>query len=249
MVVEALTLGRILATIETSLLQWESGKLSFKRENSDDSARKESTRFSAFFRRARLHVPFLDIRLDDFSEDGVEHPSLTHADKSRLPLLHDLPIDPLTLCKVACCFERLAECHPGVRVSETLTRVALRLLTSHSARLMRECPVQDLVRLCEAAARTNLTSVREMIGLFARRFVSHLNGPGQHDLSALNAGEFVILVWALGELGVKYAHVGEDASSAHRKLHLVTRLPLVATKPTALDPLSNASVIKLVRDS
>lgn len=112
---------------------------------------------------------------------------------------------------------------------------------------MRECPIQDLVHLCEAAARTSLPSVREMIGLFARRFVRHLNGPGQHDLSALGAGESVTLVWALGGLGVKYYRVCEDASSAHRRLHLVTRVPFIDTPTAALDQLSNASAIKLVR--
>lgn len=183
--------------------------------------------------------------MDELTEDENEQALPTLAERSRLPLLRDLPLDPLTLCKVACSVERLTEYHDGERLSGTLTRIALRLLTSRSGRLMRECPIQDLVRLCEAAVRTDLQPVREMISLFCRRVVHHLNRLGQEDLSILGVGDCVTLVWALGELGVKYAPVEKDSLSPHRRLRLVTKLPFINKEQLVI--LSNPRVIKLVR--
>ena len=239
-VAEALALGRILTTIETSLSQWENGKTSPLKDATTASNKEEATRFASFFGRTRFLVPFIDQRLDDYSEETGDQ-----EEKSRLPLLRDLAIDPLTLCKVACCFERLAVSHEGARASETLTRVALRLLTSRNGRLMRECRIGDLVRLCEAAAHTHASTMREMISHFTRRVVFHLNGPGENSLSRLGPSEIATLVWALGELGVKYTPDKEDASVAHRRLHLISRLPLLDRDQLMV--LSNERSAKLVR--
>jgi hypothetical protein len=242
----SLSLGKILATIETSLLQWESCKLSLKKDGADSVNVREATRFASFLGRSRLHVPFLDQRLDDLMEETSE-PQVQ--EKSRLPLLRDLPIDPLTLCKLACWFERLADRRPGVKTSHTLTRIALRLLTSREGRLLVECPTHDLVRLCEAAARTDLSVGRELISLFTRRVVRLLNSghyrSEYHDVTSLGPGDTVTLLWSLGELGVKYHPKDREKASAHRRLNLVTSLPTL--NKDELIMLSNPSAKNLVR--
>ena len=241
---ESLALGKILSCIEVCLYNWEHCKPSFMKGNDSDApGRKEATRFASFLGRSRSHIPFLDQRLDD--SDDLALPLQT--ERSGLPLLRDLPIDPLTLCKIACRLERLAGVQGGARVTDTLTRVALRLLTTRSGRLMKECPINDLVRMCETAARTESASTRELISHFSRQLVLHLNGPGQDDISTLSPGHHAMLMWALGELGVKYTpNAVEDAAVAHRRLHLVASIPILDSSQLVV--LSHSRFAKLVRD-
>jgi len=240
---ESLALGKILASIETCLFNWENCKPpSIVQESGSDSpSTREAIRFASFLGRSRRHIPFLDQRMDD--SDELFLPS--HTERSRLPLLRDLPIDPLTLCKIACRLERLADNQKGIRVTETLTRVALRLLTSRSGRLMKECPMNDLVRMCEAAARNDSPSTRELVSHFSRRLVLHLNGPGQDGIATLSSGHHAMLLWALGELGVKYTpNEVDDAETAHRRLHLISSIPFLSGDQMVV--LSHTRAAKMV---
>ena len=109
-----------------------------------------------------------------------------------------------------------------------------------------ECPIQDLVRLCEAACRTQFSALREMISHFSRRLVHHLNSGRREDVESLGVGDVATLVWALGELGVKY-RPGEDTSTApHRRLHLVKDLLFPGSGQLVV--LSNSRYIKMVSD-
>lgn len=238
---DALVLGRMVAVIETNLRRWESGDLSSQVSISEA---KEATRFVSFFGRTRVNAQLFDHGLNDESSDDSQD---TSEDKSHLPLLRDLPIDPLTLCKIACCSERLSDRQTGIRPSETLTRVALRVLTSRGGRLMMECPMQDLVRLCEAASRTKFSTLREMISHFARRLVHHLNSGRLEDVSTLGVGDVATLIWALGELGVKYRPDEDTSTSPHRRLHLVKSLPFLGGNQLIV--LSNSRFIKMVSDT
>lgn len=190
-----------------------------------------------------MHVPFLDGRIEDMSESDVS----LQLDKPRRPQLKDLPVDILSVSKLACSCSRLAA-DSGVAVTETFTRVALRLLVSHNSRLMRDCPIYDLIRLSEAAARARSPRLRELVGLFTRRFVQYLNGSGRHEIQSLGACGSIDLLWSLGELGVKYSPDEEDVESAHRRLRLVTAVPFISS-PTA-DSLNRVPIpylLKLVR--
>jgi hypothetical protein len=221
---------KILAAVEADLLLWESGRSAPVAETKSASTRKASTQFSRFFRRALLRVPFLESRLDALSEDASEADAATHLERPRRPPLKDLPIDILSIAKLACACVRL-EAENGIRVSDTFTRIALRLLVSHNGRLMHDCPIRDLALLCEAASRTSSPALREIVSLFARRVLQYVNGPGADQVSSLSTGDAIALLWSLGELGVKCASSSDDISTAHRRLKLVTRVPLMDVAP------------------
>jgi hypothetical protein len=237
-----MALGRILAALETNILQWESGKQFSPHRNQNPSLFREHKILSPFLGRTRVQVALFDQWFDQ--EETEENKIGSFAEKTRLPLLRNIPVDPLTLCKAASCFERLSSIHDGLRARETLTRVALRLLTSRNGQLMRAFPLNDLVRLCEAAARTTLMSAREMISHFVRRFVCYLNDLSSDHLEALGPGDVVILVWSLGMLGVRYLPGKDDVLSAHRRLHLVSALPFL--NEDQLITLSNSRIVMLV---
>jgi hypothetical protein len=240
-------LGRVLSTVETSLLQWESG--SGCSTGSTDSVNKESTLFASFFGRSRFHIPFLDHK-DDDSEDVDEFHlrSLELIGKKRLPLLRELPIDPSTLCRVACSFARLPSSYPAIKGSETLLRIALRLLTSRNGRLLQECPRQDVIRLCEAVATNESPYGREQIGLFVRRVVRLLNESDEESVDSLSSNsprDIATLVWSLGELGVKHQPGQTDIANAHRRLQLIRELPFLSEDQVR--SLPSVCVIRLVR--
>ena len=249
---ESVAIGRILSTIEVALLRWETGEASLKQGAGGNGSVRESTRFAYFFGRKRFNVPFLDQRLDESIEDFDENPVSSHTEKSRLPLLRDLPVDPSTLCKAACCFSRLATKYPAIKGSETLVRVALRLLTSKGGRLLRECPLRDVVRVCEAVATTSSSVGREMVSHFTRRIVRLLNDDAQNEpaklLSLILPHDLATLLWSLGELGVKQLPWdGENEKSAYRRLQLVVKTPLMRTDQMLLLP--NPLLVKLVSAS
>ena len=234
------SLGTILTTIEFSLRHWESCKNEIL-----SSGHSESVRFASFLGRSRFHLPFLDQRIGDPLDDADEAP-VAHSTRSSLPLLRELPVDPLTLCKASSCFAKLKSDHPSFKTKETLTRVSLRLFSSRNGRLLKECPLPDLVRLIEAAALSKVPAYRELIGLFSRRALHVLNELPRDEAGALqlnlSSQEICTLVFSLGELGVSYMpfHGGDD-TVAHRRLHLIARPRL--PNPSSL---AQPSAIKLV---
>jgi hypothetical protein len=237
-------LGKAFAAIETSLLSWENGRLSLNYEY-DGGTAKESVRFASFFGKTRIHIPFLDQKLDESNDDGDDLvPSLSLTKRSRLPLLKDLPLDPSTLCKMACSFAKLSRQHSTISGGTSIIRTGLRLLASRNGRLLKECPIHDLVRLCGAVAKGELSIGRERIGLFVRRVVHLLNDHPTGKPWDTTPWESAKLLWSLGHLGVKFQPDSKDEENAHRRLQLVNDLPLVPVK--YLSELSDASLAKLV---
>jgi hypothetical protein len=235
-------LGRVLSTVETSLLQWEHG--SGCHAESTDSVVKESTRFPSFFGLSLLQLPFLDHK-DDERVDVEEFQNHSLVEKKRLPLLRDLPIDPSTLCKAACSLSRLATSYATIEGSEPLLRIAVRLLTSRNGRLLQVCPRQDVIRLCEAVATNESAYGREQI---VRQVVRLLNDSDEGSASGLSSyppKDIATLLWSLGKLGVKHQPGGNDVASAHRRLHFVQELPFLSEEQVR--SLSSVCVTRLVR--
>jgi hypothetical protein len=235
----ASALGRILSMIKSSLLDWESGALALKADESRVSRNPFS--FASFFGRARFLAQLLDQRSDEPQAEEGDEFSFSFLTKKSLPLLKDLPIDPSTLCKITSSFSLLS--FPG---GEVFARVALRLMTSRSGRLLRECPMADLVKLCETVASHGVPLGRERVSLFVRKLIHLFNTEWASGQSySLFSKDAAILIWSFGELGVKCVSDSgpEDASSAHRRLHLVGRLPLDDVESRSL---TTASCIKLV---
>ena len=250
----ASALGGVLATIEGSLHRWERG-LYQSSSKFDIETGTDGSLFSSFFGKSRLNSKLLDQRIgDQEDEDDYSLTSVFH--KAHLPLLGDLTVDPSTLCKVACGFARLSAKHPYVTGSWTMTRVAVRLLSSKNARLMKECSLHDIVRLCEAAVLSEVAGHgRELIiGLFSRKVVQVLNegldpsydrensSSESVDLAIATPSEISTLAWTLGELGVRHATSDEARQTAHKKLRLITDKPLL-TK----DQISSLNVSSLLR--
>jgi hypothetical protein len=253
----AIALGRILATVEHSLHRWERGECQSHLQDKDDSLSlgNDASVFSSFFGKPRLNLPLLEQVVTD-QDDEDESLLATILDATRRPMLQDLSIDPSTLCKAACAFQRLSAKHRHINAGWTLTRVAVRLLSSKDARLMRECSINDIVRLCEATVLNDVDGHgRELItGLFARKVVQVLNdaldkgGDGGAD-SSINVAsaspyEISTLLWALGELGAKHSLSDEARHSAYKKMRLVSAVPLLTKDEVKL--LDASAVIKLV---
>lgn len=223
---ETMALGRILAAAEHSLHRWE--RVDFAGDVASVDPQAENPLFSSFFGRPRINLPILEQDVnDDDDEDDMALAPLTH---SQRPKLRDLMIDPSTLCKAASAFQRLSKKHPYIKGGWTFTRVAVRLLSSKNARLMKECSVHDVVRLCEAAVLSDVDGHgRELIiGLFARQVVKVMNevleDGSQHDTSInialASSSELSTLIWALGEMGVKYTPVGPGKQLSSKKMRL-----------------------------
>jgi hypothetical protein len=200
-----------------------------------------------------LNLPLLEQTVGDHDDDDDNELAPT-VKKSRRPLLRDLSVDPSTLCKAACAFQRLLVKHPEIKGGWKLTNVAIRLLTSKNARLMKECSVHDIVRLCEAAVRSDQEGHgRELItGLFAHKAVQVLNeildesANGKKQTTSIRIGaaspaEMATLVWALGDLGVKHALPDDSRQTAYKKLRLVTDTPLLTAEEVHLLDLSSAA--------
>lgn len=189
--------------------------------------------FSSFFGRARHLVSILDQQHEESAEEADDLTMPSIAKPTRLPLLKDLPLDPSTLCKLACSFVRLRTRYSFTDGGGRLGKTALRLLTSRNGRLLRECPMHDLVRLCDAVATSEMTIAgRERISNFIRRFVHYLNDFSSDESFPLSSQDISSLLWSLGELGVRY-HPNdskEDAATAYRKLQLVTEIPSIPTE-------------------
>jgi hypothetical protein len=249
-------LGRILATVEQSLHRWERGDCQSPIVD-NGSLSSDASVFSSFFGKPRMNLAILEqMGSDHDNEDELELAPLL--EKSHRPMLRDLSVDPSTLCKAACGFQRLSAKHPHIKGGWTLTRVAVRLLSSKDARLMRECSIHDIVRLSEAAVLSDVDGHgRELItGLFARKVVQVLNEAldsgrdgksGSVDVAAATPSEVCTLLWALGELGAKHSLDDEASHSAYKKMRLIAGTPLLTRDQ--VKSLDVSSAIKLVSDS
>jgi hypothetical protein len=216
--------------------------------------------FSSFFGKPRYNQPLLEQLVGD-NEDDEENELAPILKKSRRPLLRDLSVDPSTLCKASCAFQRLLVDHPEIKGGWKLTSVAIRLLTSKNARLMRECSIHDIVRLCEAAVRSGTNGPEGVLvtRLFAHKVVQVLNDVLAKDaktitdatsikIEAAGPAEMATLVWALGDLGVKLTVPDGDARpTAHRRLHLMTSTSLMTTEQ--VKSMDTGSVVKMVSKS
>lgn len=227
-------------------MQWESGKLTAV-ENESEMGNKETTRFASFLGRSRFFVSFLDQYVDINLAEEDAFPS-SDVSKSKLPLLRDLPLDPLTLCKAALCFTKLDRGRNLQGVTSTvINRIGMRLLTSRNGRLLQECPLCDLVRILEAVASSDATESRELVGHFSRKVLQHLNSlprdeEGLLHLKGLRDCDKCTLIWALGRLGIRYSLDDSDRSAAYRRLHLLSRPRFVVR-----DRLSDVSIDSLCR--
>jgi len=245
---ETMALGKILAAAEHSLHRWE--RVDFAKDVSSVDSHVESPLFSSFFGRSRINLPILEQAIND--DDDDDDMALAPLGRSQRPKLRDLMIDPSTLCKAACGFQRLSKEHPFIKGGWTFTRVAVRLLSSKNARLMKECSIHDIVRLCEAAVLSDVDGHgRELIiGLFARQVVKVLNevldDENQHstsiDIQTASSTEISTLIWTLGEMGVKYSP-GKHA--AGKKMRLEFAEPLL--RAIRLKSLEQLTLERLIR--
>eukprot|EP00536_Pseudo-nitzschia_multiseries_P000582 jgi/Psemu1/62719/estExt_Genemark1.C_70144 len=230
---DTMALGRILAAAEHSLHRWE--RVDFATDIAAVESNVESSLFSTFFGRPRVNLPLLEQSVND--DDDEDDMALAPLGRSQRPKLRDLMIDPSTLCKAACGFNRLSKKHPYIRGGWTFTRVAVRLLSSKNARLMKECSIHDIVRLCEAVVMSDVDEQgRELIiGLFARQVVKVLNevleGDSQHetsiDIKSASSSELSTLIWALGGMGVKYMPACNGKNSPSKKTRLAYAQPFL----------------------
>lgn len=243
---EMMALGKILATAEHSLHRWE--RVDFSTEIPSAESYVDSLLFSSFFGRPRRNLPILEQAVND--DDNQDDMDLAPLGRLQRPKLRDLVIDPSTLCKAACAFQRLSAAHPYLKGGWTFTRVAVRLLSSKNARLMKECSIRDIVRLCEAAVLSDtMGHGREMvIGLFSRQVVKLLNNVivdgNQQDCSihigSASSSELSTLIWALGEMGVKHS-----PTPTNKNMRLVHIEPLL--KHINVESLNIADLERLIR--
>jgi hypothetical protein len=245
-------LGSILATVEQSLHRWERGECN--RAMPSPNQNNDASVFSSFFGKSRLNQQLLEHMLIDGEDedDSVLAPLL---EESRKPLLKDLSLDPSTLCKAACSLQRLSRAYPNMKGGWTITRVAVRLLSSKNAQLMKECSIHDISRLCEATVLSEADGHgRELItGLFARKVIQVLNDSldstaekqdGCIEVSAASSRELCLLLWSLGELGAKHYRNDDARHLAYKKMRLVSEAPLLSKDQ--IESLDFSSSLKLV---
>ena len=247
-------LGRILSTVEQSLHRWERGDRQINSLD-NESLTHDASVFSSFFGKSRINLSLLEqmVNDQDYEDDAVLAQLF---EKSHRPLLRDLSVDPSTLCKAACAFQRLSAKEPHLKGGWMLTRIAVRLLSSKDARLMRECSIQDIIRISEAAVLSDVDGYgRELItGFFARKVIQVLNealeceGSGKPELSielsSASPSEVAILLWSLGELGAKHVLNDEARRSAYKKMLLVAATPFLTNEQ--IKSLDFSSITKLV---
>lgn len=240
------SLGRVLGLIDVSLASWEAGHsyTSKRKEAGEDvDQRKEAFHFTSFFGRARSHITSFEPKSEDGPDDLDDFPMPSFlAERTRLPILKDLPVDPATLCKLCGSLGRPEAKYSDLCDTSIMSRIALRLMTSRNGRLLNECQINDLTSICISAASAPSSTTREIVGLFARRVVKVLNEKPAALLAARPV-IFIKLLNALGDLGVKY-HPDAESENAHRRLQLTSRLPL--SEKLELDSLSNDSLTCLV---
>ncbi|GKY96438.1 hypothetical protein MPSEU_000603300 [Mayamaea pseudoterrestris] len=238
-------IGKALATIDMALQQWEScSDMPATVDGLSQQSAKQPLNFKSFF--GKPNAMLLDNqRLEQESViDGDAHSIITRKPR---PLLKDLPVDPSTLCKFLCSLTKFASNNIWICGGDSLMRVVLRLLSSKNGRLLRECPLFDLARLCGAVAGTTgrATIGRERIAHFVRRVAQYLNEFKCDDDKLLAPPESAKLLWSLGELGVKYNAQMSDFQAAHRRLELVSSMTFLMT--SQFDELTDRRLAKLLR--
>ena len=260
----AVALGRVFASLESSITRWEKGLCS---QRFDEVETEEGSggfnAITSFFLRPRLSRQMLDQIIEEYNdleeEDEKILSTIVDGKKSRLPRLRDLAVDPSSLAKAAGGLAKLTAKHPNMRGTSILTRVVLKLLSSKNGRLLQEFSMANLIRACEAAAINDSVGrgLDPVVGQFVRRFLHLLNeanGPQNGNgndirtdlkLSSLSPEEIATLLWSLGELGAKHLTADKDQGSAHRKLRLVMDGPMLTDDQ--LQHLSSSSALKVVR--
>jgi hypothetical protein len=222
-------LGRIIASIELALTNWESGNAPLSPKTSSTEGIKEHCRFITFFGKTRGHAAFLRQKLEEGADDNIveDFPgssSLLHNER-KIPLLKNLPVDPASLCKLVYSCSKASTAMMGINGWDALGKVALRLMTSRHGRLLRECQSRDLARLCEAATLVDSTSSRELVGLFARRVVAILNDSPDLLVHAPPHVHADLLI-SLGGLGVKH-YPKATTPLPYRRLQLTILDPFI----------------------
>jgi hypothetical protein len=198
------------------LVLWKKGDSSSKIIGDDVSQEKDSPlRFVSLFGKTRHHSSFFEQHRDEQTDYIDDYSGLVLGKKTQLPLLKDLPIDPSTLCKMASSLGKLSAAQSYISAGETVIRILLRLLSSKNGQLLRACPKQDLILVLDAVAMTDLRVGRERIGLFIRRVVQLFNDPSEFAEMVVSPRDKAKLIWAFGQLGVKY------------RLQLTSDIPLV----------------------
>lgn len=237
-------LGRIMSVIESSLLLWEGGQ--HERSDGEDGERPDdSIRFSTFFGKSRFSLPILNQRIGNYDVEEGEIQPYPLSKRDSLPLLRDLSVDPASLCKLAAGCAELGRKCPDFKGGWTFVRVAVRLLSSKNGQLMKQCSTRDMIRLCYACAinETRGHGREHVTRLFARRVVQFLNDAfdktsddyvvASNRLSLSSPWERAILLWSLGELGVRHFAADENRGSAYRKLHFVSEEPIMTDEELA----------------
>lgn len=246
-------LGCTIASVEQTLHRWERGDIQVQPGESDGYGHSKEQHSPSSSRR-RVSSRFLEHLVG--GEDGDEILLAPLLAKSPRPLLRDFSIDPSTLCKAACAFARCSNLNKYIEGGWSFTRVAMRLLSSRDGRLLRECSLNDIVRLCEAAVLCDMeTSGREISGLFARKVLQVLNDSVDDDgkmksgstisLGVASASEVCSLLWSLGELGAKHSLDYETKPTAYKRMRLVCPLPALSEEE--LQSLRSFQVLNLVR--
>jgi hypothetical protein len=249
-------LGSIVSTMESSILRWESCQCE-KRSTKGLAHTDEFVRFHSFLGRSRLALRILEQRLDKNIDDDDDSSSPVEAEKSRLPLLRDLAMDPSTMSKLAYGLSRTHHRFPELEGCWTFTRVAIRLLCSKHGHLLKESSVADNVRLAYACATNELPGLGRdhATRLYCRHLVQRLNEkiscPEKQDRTTvssrlgLSAQDMATLIWSLGALGAKHSNSSSNFSSAtQKKSRLSCDIPFVSDEQ--LQYLSAASSAKLL---
>jgi len=203
--VEAVAL--LSTVLETKVLQWE--RCEDPAASRGRSKQSGFRRFVSFLGRSRSILPFLDTQVDD--EANHNNSSMTIGEH-RLPRLGDLPVDPLTLTKVASSLVMTVPNHYPTQ----LMRLSMRLLSSKSGRLLQECPLEEITRMLEAMAHASSGEHRELTCYFVRKCLQVINlQPKSQDTMAI-----IRLYLALSKLGCRLAPQ-DDAATAYRRLHVI----------------------------
>ena len=246
-----------MSVIESSLLRWESGQCKRSIPNLQQRV-EEATRFSSFLGRSRTSLKLLEQTLggfDDEDGDGDGTPASVMTSKSAVPLLRDLAVDPSTLCKLASSLSKFQRRHPNVVGTWTFLRVAVRLLTSKNAQILKEGQIEDVINLSSTCAAHEVSGPgRDFITrLYTRRAVQHLNNllnsPKEDSRTVaetlrISPRTTAALIYAFGELSVRYDRTDEKLSTAYKRLRLVTDRRLVSKEQ--IDRLETNNMVDLL---
>jgi len=246
-------LGRITSIMEQSILRWESGQCEKQQRNQNTTQVEEPVHFNSFLGMPRFALKFLNQRVDTNTDDDDE-PQPHEGEKSNLPLLRDLSMDPATMCKLAYSLSRIHTIFPEITCAWTFVRVAVRLMAAKNGQLLKENTPSDIVRLAFGCASNEVPGYRREVTtrLYARRLVQYLNQKLLRedynfvsDRLGISPQELSTLVWSIGEIGVKHWQTEEGSEgNAYKKLRLVSNVQLLSEPQ--LQSLSTHFTVKLL---